>query len=78
MVIGTAYFLASRLGLSLLVPPSDVAVFWPAAGISAGILIAFGRRAFVPLAIGVMIGTIKRVERSRPCYLCVQGTVQRY
>src|SRR5499427_2574646 len=57
-VIGTAYFLASRLGLSLLVPPSDVAVFWPAAGIGAGILIAFGRRAFAPFAIAVMVGTV--------------------
>src|SRR5262249_7045795 len=35
VVIGTGYFLASRLGLSLLVPPSDVAVFWPASGIGA-------------------------------------------
>lgn len=58
IVIGTAYFLTSRLGLSLLVPPSDVAVFWPASGIAAGILIAFGRRALAPLAIGVMIGAV--------------------
>ena len=57
-LISTAYFLASRLGLSLLVPPSDVAVFWPAAGIGAGILIAFGRRALPPLAIAVMVGTV--------------------
>jgi PAS domain S-box-containing protein len=57
-LIGTAYFLASRLGLSLLITPSDVAVFWPAAGIGAGILIAFGRRALIPLVIGVMIGTV--------------------
>jgi integral membrane sensor domain MASE1 len=42
----------------LLVSPSDVAVFWPASGISVGILIAFGRRALCPLAIGVMIGTV--------------------
>jgi len=58
VVIGTAYFLASRLGLSLLVPLSDVAMFWPASGIGAGILIAFGRRALPALAIGVMIGTV--------------------
>ena len=55
VVIGTAYFLTSRLGLSLLVPPSEVAVFWPASGIGAGILIAFGRRAFTPLAIGIIV-----------------------
>jgi PAS domain S-box-containing protein len=58
VVIGTAYFLTSRLGLSLLVPPSDVAVFWPASGIGAGILIAFGRRAFTPLAIGIIVGAV--------------------
>jgi integral membrane sensor domain MASE1 len=58
VVIGIAYFLASRLGLSLLVAPSDVAMFWPASGIGAGILIAFGRRAFPALAFGVMIGTV--------------------
>jgi len=58
LVIGAAYFLTSRLGLSLLVPPSDVAVFWPASGIGAGILVAFGRRALAPLAIGIMIGTV--------------------
>ena len=57
-VIGIAYFLASRLGLSLLVAPSDVAVFWPASGIAAGILITFGRRELPALAIGVMVGTV--------------------
>jgi len=41
-----------------LVPPSDVAAVWPAAGIGAGILLAFGRSALVPLAIGVMVGTV--------------------
>jgi len=60
VVIGTAYFLASRLGFSLLVPPLGVAVavLWPAAGVSAGFLVAFGRRTLPALAIGVMIGTI--------------------
>jgi PAS domain S-box-containing protein len=60
VVIGTAYFLASLMGFSLLVPPIGVAVavFWPAAGICAGILIAFGRRTLPALAIGVMIGTV--------------------
>jgi len=57
-VIGIVYFLASRLGLSLLVGPSNAAVFWPASGIAAGILITFGRRALPALAIGVMVGTV--------------------
>jgi len=57
-LISTAYFLASRLGLSLLAPPGYVSVFWPAAGIGVGILIAFGQRALPPLAIAVMVGTV--------------------
>jgi len=42
----------------LLAKPSDVAVFWPASGIAAGILVAAGRRAGVALVMGVVIGTI--------------------
>ena len=56
--IALAYFLAAQLGLSLLAKPSDVAVFWPASGIAAAILIAAGRRVGVALVLGVMVGTI--------------------
>ena len=35
--IAIVYFLAAQLGLTLLCAPSDVAAFWPAAGIAAGI-----------------------------------------
>ena len=52
------YFLAARLGLALLSAPADVAVFWPASGIAAGILIISGRRAYPALVIGVVVGTI--------------------
>jgi PAS domain S-box-containing protein len=38
--------------------PSDVAVFWPAAGIAAGILVVAGRRAYSALIIGVVVGTV--------------------
>jgi integral membrane sensor domain MASE1 len=38
--------------------PSDVAVFWPASGIAAGILIISGRRAYTVLVIGVVVGTV--------------------
>jgi integral membrane sensor domain MASE1 len=51
--IAIAYFLAARLGLALLSASSDVAVFWPASGLAAGILIIFGRRARPALVIGV-------------------------
>ena len=56
--VAVVYFLAARLGLLLLSAPSDVAVFWPAAGIAAGTLIVFGRRAGPVIAIGVVAGTV--------------------
>ena len=40
--VGIAYFLAARLSLLLLAKPDRVAVFWPAAGVAAGTLIALG------------------------------------
>jgi len=58
LVIGSGYFLAARLGLALLSAPSDVAVFWPASGLAAGILITLGRRARPAVVIGVVAGTI--------------------
>ena len=53
-----AYFLAAQFGLALLAQPSDVAVFWPASGMAAGVLILCGRRAYPVLALGVVIGTV--------------------
>ena len=55
-VVGVAYFLAARLSLALLV--DGVAVFWPAAGVSAGVLIALGPRARRSVAVGTMAATI--------------------
>ena len=46
--IAVVYFLAAQLGLALLSQPSGVAVFWPASGFAAGILIASDRRAYAP------------------------------
>ena len=57
VAIFVAYFLAGRLGLSLQTRPDGVAVFWPAAGISAGILIALGRDVRWPVVVGVMAAT---------------------
>ena len=56
--IAVAYFLAAQLGLSLLATPSDVAVFWPASGLAAGILIAAGRRAGLASVLGIVLGTV--------------------
>jgi signal transduction histidine kinase len=57
-VVGVAYFLAGRLGVGLVMKPEGVAVFWPAAGISTGVLIALGPRARWPVAAGVIGATV--------------------
>ena len=56
--IALTYFLTARLSLRLLLDPTGVAVFWPAAGISSGALIALGPRARWSVAAGAMAGTI--------------------
>ncbi len=58
VAIGLSYFVAARLSLGLLTKPDGVAVFWPAAGISAGTLIALGPRARWPVVFGAMAATI--------------------
>jgi signal transduction histidine kinase len=56
--VGIVYFVAARLSLALLTKPEGVAVFWPAAGVSAGVLIALGSPARWPVVIGTMAATI--------------------
>src|ERR1700733_12499836 len=58
LAVGVAYFLAARLSLALLTKPAGVAVFWPAAGVSAGVLIALGPSARLPVAAGAIAATI--------------------
>jgi len=58
VAIFIAYFLAARLSLFLQTHPDGVAVFWPAAGVSSGILIALGRDVRWPVAIGVIAATL--------------------
>src|SRR4249920_2296042 len=58
VAVGFVYFLAARLSLALLTKPEGVAVFWPAAGVSAGVLIALGARARWPVVVGTMAATI--------------------
>jgi len=53
-----AYFLTAKFSVRLILESSGVAVFWPAAGISSGILIALGPRARWPVLAGVMVATI--------------------
>jgi len=58
IVVGIAYFFAAKLSLALLAEPDGVAPFWPAAGVSSGVLIALGRGARLPVAGGVIVATI--------------------
>jgi MASE1 len=53
---GIAYFLAARLGQVLSVEPG-LAIFWPASGISVGVLIALGPRVRLPVAAAVLVGS---------------------
>src|SRR5262245_59022965 len=58
VAIGLAYFLTARFSVGLVLEPSGVAVFWPAAGISSGLLITIGPHARWPVLAGVMVATI--------------------
>ena len=58
VAIGIAYFMAARFGLAFRAKPGGVAVFWPAAGIAIGALIALGPNARLPVAVAVAVATI--------------------
>jgi signal transduction histidine kinase len=58
VAVGIVYFVAARLSLALLTKPEGVAVFWPAAGVSAGVLVALGSAALWPVVVGTMAATI--------------------
>jgi hypothetical protein len=44
--------------LAFRAKPGGVAIFWPAAGIAIGALIALGPTARLPVAVGVLVATI--------------------
>lgn len=54
--VGVAYFLAARLSNSFLITPKTV-IFWPAAGISSGLLISLWFIARWPILVGVAVAT---------------------
>src|SRR3954469_161208 len=56
--LGAIYFLAARLSLALISRPDGVAVFWPAAGVSSGVLIGLGLVAGLPVIAGTMMATV--------------------
>src|SRR5262249_21662455 len=57
VAVASIYLLSARLSLALLTP-DGVAVFWPAAGVAAGTLIAIGPSARWPVVAGTMAATI--------------------
>jgi len=58
VAVAVVYFFTARLSLALLEPVDGVAVFWPAAGVASGILIALGSAARSPVVVGVVAATI--------------------
>jgi signal transduction histidine kinase len=90
VAVGAAYFLVAHLSVGLVLEPTGVAVFWPAAGITSGSLIALGPRARWPMAAGV-IGASVAVHYAEPLWagvslglcnaaeaLIIAGLIQRY
>src|SRR5262249_30782211 len=76
VAVGVAYFVAARLSLLLLTQPEGVAVFWPAAGISAGVLIALRSPARWPVIIGTMAATlVAHLSRDRNGWSAVLSAV---
>jgi signal transduction histidine kinase len=88
--VGVAYFLVAHNSVGLVLESTGVAVFWPAAGITSGSLIALGPRARWPLAAGV-IGASVAVHYSEPLWagislglcnaaeaLVIAGLIHRY
>src|ERR1700730_15327146 len=58
IAVAIAYFLVSRLSFFLRTKPDDVAWFWPAAGVAAGVLIALGPGTRLPVVVGTMVASI--------------------
>lgn len=56
IIVAIAFFLAACLGLALL-DKAGVAVFWPAAGVASGVMVAFGAAVRWPVIIGVVAAT---------------------
>jgi signal transduction histidine kinase len=58
VAVGLAYFLAAWLSYNLSLTSEGLAVFWPASGVSSGLLIALGPRARWPVVSGVMAAVV--------------------
>jgi signal transduction histidine kinase len=58
IAVAIGYFLASQLSFFLVTKPDDLAAFWPAAGVAAGVLIALGPGTRLPVAAGTIVASI--------------------
>src|SRR5215831_4449464 len=56
--VSLTYFLAALLSYGLALTSEGLAVFWPASGISSGLLIALGPRARWPVVSGVIVAVV--------------------
>jgi len=56
--VGLTYFLTALLSYGLSLQSEGLAVFWPASGVSSGILIALGPRARWPVVSGVIVAVV--------------------
>jgi signal transduction histidine kinase len=58
VAVGLAYFLAAWVSYGLSLQSEDLAVFWPASGVSSGLLIALGPRARWSVVSGVIAAVV--------------------
>lgn len=58
IALGCAYFVAADLSMALVAVPEQVAVFWPASGLAAGVLVALGPRFRWTVASAVVGATL--------------------
>jgi two-component sensor histidine kinase/PAS domain-containing protein len=74
--IGCAYFVAARIGLTLLTKTEGVADFWPASGLATGALLVLGLRARACVAAGILAATVAAnllAERDLPTAVALGG-----
>ncbi|MDX2308199.1 MAG: MASE1 domain-containing protein [Hyphomicrobium sp.] len=56
--MSVAYYVAARASLLLIAEPEGIAVFWPAAGLSAGVLMMMPPSRWNAILTGVIVGTL--------------------
>jgi integral membrane sensor domain MASE1 len=58
VAVAIVFFFAARLSLALLDKSDGIALFWPAAGVATGFLVAFGPAVRLPVVTGVVAATL--------------------